>query len=65
MRVDLLRRLLAQLRAEKADISGGSVIKRILFLASHCRRGWRERCIVGERVEGKKQGRGQECSRLP
>lgn len=58
-------RLLAQLRAEKADISGGSVIKRILFLASHCRRGWRERCIVGERVEGEKQGRGQECSRLP
>lgn len=56
---------LAQLRAEKADISGGSILKRILFLASHCRRGWREWCIVGEWVERKKQGRGRECSHLP
>lgn len=30
---------LAQLRAEKSDISGGSVRERILFLASLCRRG--------------------------
>lgn len=40
--------------AEKADISRGSVIERILFPASHRHWGFRERWRVGWWVLGKK-----------
>lgn len=50
---------LASLHAEKADISRGSVIERIMFRASNCHGGWRERCIVEQWVEEKKLARGQ------
>ena len=43
---------LAPLHAEKADISRGSVIERILLPASHCHGGWRECWIVGRDAKG-------------
>ena len=46
---------LAPLHAEKADISGGSVIERILLPASHCHGGWRERWIVQGGVYGEEE----------
>lgn len=55
---------LAPLHAEKADISRGSVIEQILFPASHCHGGWRERWIVGWRGRNRGEGNGRECSHL-
>lgn len=49
----------APLHAEKADISRGSVIERILLPASHCHGGWREHWIVG-RERNRGEGKGWE-----
>lgn len=56
---------LAQLHAEKADISGGSVIKRILFLASHCRRGWGSGALWGSRWRGRSREEGENVHIYP
>lgn len=51
MCVDVFHRL-APLHAEKADISRGSVIERILLPASLRHGGWRECWIVGRDARG-------------
>lgn len=57
---------LAPLHAEKADISRGSVIERILLPASHCHGGWRECWKVGRDGEGEigERARDESIHRL-